>query len=167
MLSVNCSKLTLASVTFPDTEHTQSSFQKTTCRDTQHRRYFNQSHGVASECLFQHHGERSDFIPPASPPRTQCGLRWPSDAAARYFEAGARTLVLTPGSLKLGLGGLAGLRSAVFRIVFAPELMKSMSSLSPRFSFTRPSPNDACSIQSCGFQIISIDEAFNLQHDIC
>ena len=53
----------------------------------------------------------------------------------------------TDGNLMSG-GGAAGLSSVVIKIVFAPELMNLMSSLSPRFSFTRPSPNEACSIQS-------------------
>ena len=64
-----------------------------------------------------------------------------------------RDLRLTLGDLK-SAGETAGLSSVVLRIVFEPELMKSISSLSPRFSFTRPSPNEACSIQSCGFQFI-------------
>jgi hypothetical protein len=60
---------------------------------------------------------------------------------------GPRDLRLTLGDLK-SAGEMAGLSSVVLRIVFEPELMKSISSLSPRFSFTRPIPNEACSIQS-------------------
>jgi hypothetical protein len=58
-----------------------------------------------------------------------------------------RDLHLTLGDLK-SAGEMAVLSSVVLRIVFEPELMKSMSSLSPRFSFTRLSPNEACSIQT-------------------
>jgi hypothetical protein len=58
-----------------------------------------------------------------------------------------RDLRLTLGDLK-SAGNTAGLSSVVLRIVFEPELMNSISSLSPRFSFTRPSPNEAGSIQS-------------------
>jgi hypothetical protein len=63
------------------------------------------------------------------------------------FIRGLRDLRLTLGDLK-SEGDIAALSSVVMRIVFEPELMKSISSLSPRFSLTRPSPNEACSIQS-------------------
>ena len=63
------------------------------------------------------------------------------------FVRGLRDVRLTLGDLK-SEGAIAALSSVVMRIVFEPELMKSISSLSPRFSLTRPSPNEACSIQS-------------------
>jgi hypothetical protein len=63
------------------------------------------------------------------------------------FIRGLRDLRLTLGDLK-SEGDIAALSSVVLRIVFEPELMKSISSLSPRVSLTRPSPNEACSIQS-------------------
>jgi hypothetical protein len=58
--------------------------------------------------------------------------------------------------LKSGLGDSAGLRSVDFRIVFAPEVTNSMSSLSPRSSFTRPKPKAECSSQSRDFQFIAV-----------
>src|ERR1700677_3228465 len=66
-----------------------------------------------------------------------------------------RGLPLARGDLKPASGATARFNSVDLSSVRLPPLTKSMSSLSPRASLTCPTPNEAWSIQSCGFQCLT------------
>src|ERR1700719_3788300 len=70
------------------------------------------------------------------------------------FNSPVRALLLSRGNLKPALGATARFNTVDLSSVFLPPFTKSMSSLSPRDTLTCPTPNEAWSIQSCGFQFL-------------